>query len=83
MAKQADGQIILGGSFSVKAGQPRFSLARLLADSNLDASFTTSTNVAGQVKALVQQADGEILVGGWFSIPYATCYKVELSLLWK
>ena len=83
MAKQSTGEIVLGGSFSTKAGQPRFGLARLLTDGSLDTNFSISTNVAGEVKALALQADGKILLGGFFStvagLPYAGIARINAN----
>lgn len=40
---QPDGNIVVGGFFATFGGQPRGSLARLLADGSVDPSFTTGT----------------------------------------
>lgn len=68
IAVQADGKILLGGSFT-KAGPaatPRRKLLRLNADGSLDAGFA-DPNVQGDVNALAVQPDGRILVAGLFS----------------
>ena len=65
LAVQADGKILVGGSFTRLAEQTRNYLGRLNADGSLDASFT---NGAGNtVYSLALQADGKILVGGSFT----------------
>ena len=56
--------IFIGGSFQGVDGLARNRIARLNGDGSLDASFVPpSTNIAGTVYALVQQADGKLLVG--------------------
>jgi len=61
-AVQADGKIVVGGSFTVLGGQSRPSLARLNADGSLDPSF--NPGASGLVTCVGVQADGRILVGG-------------------
>ncbi|MEP6918119.1 MAG: hypothetical protein ABJC89_20900, partial [Acidobacteriota bacterium] len=70
MAVQADGRILLGGSFTMLGGggtgtTSRQHIARLNADGTLDPSFDPGANE--QVTGLMLQADGKILVAGWFS----------------
>ena len=70
LALQADGKILVAGSFTTIGGggtgtTTRNTLARLNADGSLDPSFNPGAN--GQVVALAVQADGKILVGGGFT----------------
>jgi uncharacterized delta-60 repeat protein len=67
IAVQADGKILLGGSFTSVAGQPRNRLARLNPDGTLDVAFDPNAN--DSVSSIVVQADGRILVGGRFNGP--------------
>ncbi len=71
LAVQADGKILVGGNFSTLGGQNRDQIARLNADGTLDTSFNPGTGVGGtnypSVISLVVQADGKILVGGYFT----------------
>jgi uncharacterized delta-60 repeat protein len=68
---QADGKILLGGSFTTL--QPngaatliaRKHIARLNADGTVDVSFDPNPN--GRVSNVAVQADGKILVGGFFT----------------
>src|SRR5215475_3419347 len=67
---QPDGKIILGGNFttlSPNGGAPvtRNRIARLNPDGRLDTAFNPNAN--GQVNAIALQADGKILVGGFFN----------------
>lgn len=67
-ALQADGKIIIGGDFTEYNGQIRNKIARLNADGSLDANFNIGTGAGSisTVRSIVQQADGKILVGGYF-----------------
>jgi uncharacterized delta-60 repeat protein len=65
LAAQPDGRILLGGSFTTLAGQPRSNLGRLNPDGTLDSAF--SPGASSNVISLVIQPDGKILVGGSFS----------------
>lgn len=69
LAVQANGQILLGGSFSNLAGQARTNLARLQANGGLDGTFNPGAQGGYYVpvKSLIVQPDGRILVGGEFS----------------
>ncbi|HEY9173240.1 MAG TPA: hypothetical protein VI136_13225 [Verrucomicrobiae bacterium] len=71
IALQADGKILVGGTFNAMDGQPRKSLARINADGTLDHTFVADVEgtVAGSppsVWTIALQADGKILVGGHF-----------------
>ena len=64
-AVQADGKILIGGSFTTVLGVTRNNIARLNTDGTLDTTF--SPNADSDVYAIAVQADGKILVGGFFS----------------
>lgn len=67
VALQPDGRILVGGTFTHYNGVARNGLARLEADGSLDTSFNpTGTGVAANVRTLVLQPDGKVLVGGEF-----------------
>ena len=66
MVVQADGRIIIGGTFISMRGQPRNFIARLNADGSLDMNFNPGTN--SFVQTLKMQTDGKILVGGDFTM---------------
>jgi uncharacterized delta-60 repeat protein/uncharacterized repeat protein (TIGR01451 family) len=68
LAIQADGKIILGGSFTTLNGLPRNYLARLNTDGSVDPIFLgTASGGDNAVYALAIQADGKILVVGDFT----------------
>jgi uncharacterized delta-60 repeat protein len=68
VALQTNGQILLGGSFVSVGGMGITNLARLNPDGSLDASFNPARAVdKGYVDAIAIQADGKILVGGFFA----------------
>lgn len=67
IALQADGKILIGGSFTSYNGNVRNHLARLNADGSLDPSFNTGNGADSTVYSIRLQLDGKILIGGAFS----------------
>ena len=71
LAVQADGGILLGGAFSslrpngAAMATLRGSIARVNADGSLDVGFDPNAN--SHVESIVVQADGRILLGGYFT----------------
>ncbi len=63
-AFQADGKIVVGGSFTTLGGQPHNRIGRLNADGSLDTTF--NPGASGDVNCLAVQPDGKILVSGAF-----------------
>ena len=67
----ADGKILVAGGFATVAGQPQSRIARLNQNGSLDTAFpnpavgpdSPNTNVY----AIARQADGKLLIGGFFS----------------
>jgi uncharacterized delta-60 repeat protein len=64
LALQADGMILVGGTFTVLGGSNRANIGRLNAAGLLDSSFNPGAET--QVLTLGVQADGKILAGGYF-----------------
>ncbi|WP_460610505.1 T9SS type A sorting domain-containing protein [Hymenobacter terrigena] len=66
---QADGKILVGGRFDALNGTAVSNLVRLNANGSIDTGFAIGSGI-GQVndgvRALAQQADGKLLVGGGF-----------------
>lgn len=67
IALQPDGRILLGGNFGSVDGVSLSRLARLNPEGTVDASFRTGGGANDDVRAIVVQADGRILVGGDFT----------------
>ena len=69
VAVQTDGQILVGGDFVNANGVATNRLVRLKADGTNDAAFLASlgSGLNGAVARVVVQADGRILMGGWFT----------------
>ncbi len=64
---QADGSIIVGGSFTEVRNIPRLRLVRLRADGSVDLNFfPVGANDA--VRAIISQPDGKLIVGGDFTM---------------
>ena len=76
LAEQADGKLLIGGSYGSVNGTARYCLSRLNVDGTLDTLFrpiinpnTTATlgdPYGTRVSAIVQLPDGRILIGGQF-----------------
>jgi uncharacterized delta-60 repeat protein len=68
LALQADGKIVIGGSFTTFSGTSRNGIARLNADGTVDTSFLAQGSGANSiVRCLALQSDGKILMGGAFT----------------
>jgi uncharacterized delta-60 repeat protein/uncharacterized repeat protein (TIGR02543 family) len=65
LAVQADGKILVGGTFTNLGGQTRNYLGRLNSDGTLDATFNPEAN--DWVWSIAVQTDGKIVVGGGFT----------------
>ena len=71
LAVQADGKILVAGSFTMLGGggtgtTPRNHIGRLNADGSLDASFNPGAN--GVPESFALQLDGKIVIGGSFTM---------------
>lgn len=71
VALQPDGKILVGGTFTLLNAQPRDYLGRLDAEGALDSGFNPgagrSDDESPIVSSLLVQANGKILVGGYFT----------------
>jgi hypothetical protein len=65
LAVQADGKVLIGGTFTTLGGVARNYVARLNADGSLDTGF--NPNVDSWVNGLVVQANGKVLILGQFT----------------
>ncbi|MFN2623782.1 MAG: hypothetical protein ABR611_13170 [Chthoniobacterales bacterium] len=67
LAVQPGGGILIGGEFTNYNGVTRGRIARLDSGGSLDSSFDPGSGANDTVMAITVQADGKILVGGFFS----------------
>lgn len=70
IALQADGRIVIGGTFRSVGGQPRRGIARLLPGGELDDEFdpgAAAEDSFGVVQTLAVLPDGGVLAGGMFT----------------
>ena len=79
--RQADGRILLGGTFSTYNGQPANKIVRIHPNGSIDTSFQTGMGFAGNVRTIDVQADGKIVVGGTFVV-YNGRTALRLIRLW-
>ena len=63
---QSSGRIVIGGAFTMVAGQTRNYYARLLPDGLLDTTFDPGNGADGIVYVVMPLPDGDILLGGDF-----------------
>jgi hypothetical protein len=66
-AIQADGRVLIGGSFSSIDGVARNNIARLGVDGRIDATFDPGGGTDAPVGAIVLQPDGNAVIGGRFA----------------
>ena len=68
VASQPDGKIVLGGLFNTVNGFTRTRIARLHADGSVEstATFNPGSGANNSVYCVAVQADGRILLGGFF-----------------
>lgn len=64
---QPDGKIVAVGWFSTYNSTGRNFIARINSDGSLDTSFNPGTGANNYLRAAALQADGRILIGGWFT----------------
>jgi uncharacterized delta-60 repeat protein len=65
---QPDGKVLIAGDFTNVNGTNRNHIARLNADGSLDLSFNPGTGADGSVYVIALQSDGNIVVGGDFTL---------------
>jgi len=67
LALEADGKVVIGGSFYSVNGQLQNGYARLNPDGSLNPNVPASDGVNGYIEALALQLDGKVLIGGGFT----------------
>ncbi|SHL29765.1 T9SS sorting signal type C domain-containing protein [Flavobacterium saccharophilum] len=84
IALQSDGKIILGGNFVNYNGTAQKRIVRLNADGSLDSTFQSGSGFSkGDVRSILIQPDGRIIVGGTFSGTYRNNIAMRLIRLLK
>lgn len=63
---QTDGAVVVGGYFSTVDSSPRLSLARILANGNLDVAYQPRVAGSSGIQDIVPTSDGKLLVAGRF-----------------
>ncbi len=66
MAQQADGKLLIGGSFAAVGETPRARIARLNRDGTLDFTFNRTVGTNQSVTSMTLQPDGKVLISGQF-----------------
>ena len=70
---QADGQVLIGGTFNGMNGAARTNIARLNSDGSLDMTFQNAmAGTDSTVESIAVQTDGKVLIGGGFSLVNGT-----------
>jgi uncharacterized delta-60 repeat protein len=64
---QADGKIVIVGTFTTVLGVTRNRIARFNTDGSLDTGFNPNVTGGGGLSVVVQQSDGKLLIGGSFT----------------
>jgi uncharacterized delta-60 repeat protein len=72
VAVQTDGKLVIGGDFQIFNDATRWRVARLNQDGSIDASFNTSTPIAGNVSDVLILPGGKIFFAGAFPLPTNT-----------
>jgi len=66
MARQPNGQVVIGGQFTRFNGTNRSGIARINQNGSLDTTFDAGSVVNPAVRALVLQPDRRVIIGGDF-----------------
>ncbi len=64
---QVDGKIVIGGRFRAFNGMTRHQVARLNPDGSLDMTFDPGEGPDAEVKTVLAQSNGKIMIGGGFT----------------
>ncbi|MCZ7634823.1 MAG: delta-60 repeat domain-containing protein [Verrucomicrobia bacterium] len=67
LALQADGRVVVVGSFTEILGVSQNRIARLNTDGSLNTSFDPGTGANGVIRAVALQSDGKLVIGGDFT----------------
>jgi len=61
------GKVVIGGAFTEVNGVARANIARLNVDGSLDTTFNPGSGANAEVRSVVLQPDGKVLIGGAFT----------------
>jgi uncharacterized delta-60 repeat protein len=75
MVLTADGKVLIAGQFTSVGGQSRPRHARLNSDLTLDSSYAPTATPNNTVFAILEDADGNVWIGGQFSSISGTPYS--------
>ena len=67
IAMQTDGKILMGGFFTTYKGLTQNKIIRLNADGSKDNTFIIGTGFNNDIKTIISQPDGKIVMGGSFT----------------
>ncbi|HEV2912103.1 MAG TPA: Calx-beta domain-containing protein [Pyrinomonadaceae bacterium] len=67
VALQRDGKVLVGGGFTSFHNTTRNRIAQLNSDGSLDTDFDPGTGANSVVRSIAIQADGKIVIGGFFT----------------
>lgn len=79
--EQADGKLLVGGSFEGYNGKNRKNLVRINRDGSLDESFRITSGFSSEVKEILVLPDQKIIVAGNFNRCNGTAVKYIVRLL--
>ncbi len=85
IAMQADGKVLVGGSFEFFDGVPRSGIARLNSDGGLDLSFLegmAGIGRFGSVQSVGLQNDGKVIIGAAFNTTVNGLFASGLARLY-
>jgi uncharacterized delta-60 repeat protein len=81
IAVQPDGDVVVGGDFTLSGTTSRNRIARLNANGSLDTLFDPGTAADASVYAVLPQADGSVLIGGAFTLFNGLTARALVKLL--
>ncbi|MBK8497527.1 MAG: hypothetical protein IPL52_01605 [Flavobacteriales bacterium] len=67
LAIQADGKVLVGGSFTQFNGLARNRIVRLTSTGAIDNTFNIGSGASDAVRAIAVQSDGKVILGGSFA----------------
>ena len=67
MAIQTDGKIIIGGTFTTYNSVTNNRIVRLNSNGSIDNTFNAGTGANNDIRAILIQSDGRVLIGGNFT----------------